>query len=105
MITEGQLRAVNRKVIAERSPLAGFGPLHSFRRADARPQDPGRVAELRIGLLPTSVVFEKGHRIRLAIAGADKDTFSRIPATGTPTISVHHSSVYLSYIELPLRNR
>jgi putative CocE/NonD family hydrolase len=105
MITEGQLRAVNRKVIAERSPLAGFGPLHSFRRADARPLVPGRVAELRIGLLPTSVVFEKGHRIRLAIAGADKDTFSRIPATGTPTISVHHSSVYLSYIELPLRNR
>lgn len=105
MITEGELRAVNRKLIAERSPLAGFGPLHSFRRADARQLRPGRVAELRIGLLPTSVLFQRGHRIRIAIAGADKDTFSRIPTTGTPTISVQRNSVHASYIELPLRDR
>jgi putative CocE/NonD family hydrolase len=105
MITEGELRAINRKVIAERSPLAGFGPLHSFRRRDAQPLQPGKIAELQIGLLPTSVLYKQGHRIRLAIAGADKDTFTRIPATGTPTITVQRTTTHASYVELPLRNR
>ncbi|MGZ6691907.1 MAG: CocE/NonD family hydrolase [Solirubrobacteraceae bacterium] len=105
MITEGELRAINRKVIAERSPLAGFGPLHPYRRADAQPLQPGKVAELQIGLLPTSVLFKQGHRIRLAIAGADKDTFTRVPATGTPTITVQRTRLHASYLELPLRNR
>jgi hypothetical protein len=60
------------------------------------------VAELTFGLLPTSVLIRKGHRIRIAIAGHDKDTFRRIPAEGTPTITVAKDREYASFFELPV---
>jgi len=77
-ITEGCLRARHRKV--SKAPYAFTGPWHSFRREDAQQLVPDVVAELRIGLFPTSVLFRKEHRIRLAFAGADKGTF--MPMTG-----------------------
>jgi uncharacterized protein len=82
-----------------------FGPYHSFRRADGEPLAPGRLAELRFGLLPTSVLIRKGHRIRVAIAGADSGTFARIPATGNPVITVARSNTHASAIDLPIRPR
>jgi hypothetical protein len=63
---------------------------------------PGQVTTLQFGLIPTSVVFRKGHRIRLALSGADKDTFKRIPETGGATWTVHHSATPPSYVELPV---
>lgn len=50
------------------------------------PLKPGEVAELRFALQSISVLVKKGHRLRVAIAGHDEDTFIRIPAEGTPTI-------------------
>ena len=41
-------------------------------------------AEIAIAMHPTSALFKKGHRIRLAIGGADKDTLARIPQDETP---------------------
>ena len=35
------------------------------------PLEPGEVAELAFGMHPTSVLFQEGHRIRIAIAGHD----------------------------------
>jgi predicted acyl esterase len=49
------------------------------------------------------VLIEKGHRIRIAIAGADRDTFGRLPATGQPVITVGRSAQYPSGVELPVR--
>jgi predicted acyl esterase len=54
--------------------------------------------------MPT-VLIEKGHRLRIAIAGHDKDTFARIPTEGTPEISVQRNSVYASHVDLPMRER
>jgi predicted acyl esterase len=62
---------------------------------------PGIVDQARFALFPTSVLIKKGHRIRIAIAGADKDTFLRIPAEGTPTITIERNSRFASYVELP----
>ena len=104
-ITEGELRALHRKVSKRKPPYRVFGPYHSFLRADAEPLAPGRSAELRFALLPTSVLLRKGHRLRVAIAGHDKDTFARIPARGTPVVTVARSSAHPSSIDLPVRRR
>ena len=101
-ITEGQLRALHRKVSDEAPPYVIHGPYHSFLRKDGMPLVPGEVARLAFELMPTSVVFQAGHRIRIAIAGADKDTFRRIPEEGSATIRVHRSTNYPSRIILPV---
>jgi putative CocE/NonD family hydrolase len=101
-LTEGELRALHRRVSNEQSPVKLPIPYHSYLKKDAMPLVPGQVAELKFGLQPISVLVKKGHRLRVAIAGHDKDTFIRIPAQGTPTIVVQHNSRALSMIELPI---
>jgi putative CocE/NonD family hydrolase len=102
-LTEGQLRALHRKVSKETPPPhATPVPYHSFKRKDASPLVPGEVAGLKFGMLPTSVLIKKGHRVRVAIAGHDKSVFARIPAEGTPTISVARNREHASFIDLPV---
>jgi uncharacterized protein len=101
-LTEGQLRAIHRRVCDREPPLKLFVPHHSFLREDAMPLVPGEVAELRFGLLPVSALVRKGHRLRLAIAGHDKGTFARIPTQGQPTITVRRSLHHTSHIDIPV---
>jgi putative CocE/NonD family hydrolase len=101
-ITEGQLRALHRRVTERRPPLTLFAPHHSFLREDGMPLVPGEVAELRFGLLPTSCRVRRGHRLRVAIAGHDKDTFARIPDEGMATIAVQRNSRNASRIDLAI---
>ena len=63
---------------------------------------PEQITELTFGLLPTSVLIRKGHRIRIAIAGHDAGTFTRIPAEGQQVITVVHNEAYASSINLPV---
>lgn len=100
-ITEGGLRAIHRAEEGTRFPGE---PLHGFREADAEPLVPGEWTTLRFRLWPTSVLFRRGHRIRLAIAGADADTFDRVPAQGTPTITLARGADG-SVLELPVAPR
>ncbi len=104
-VTEGQLRASHRKVSEETPPYVQQVPYHSFKRADMMPLVPGEQAELTFGLLPTSVLIRKGHRLRLAVAGHDEGTFVRIPAQGTPTIKVSRNQNGPSCIDLPVAAR
>lgn len=99
---EGQLRLIHRRVSEEEPPFVTAAPYHSFKEADAEPMTPGVAAEITFGLHPTSVLFRAGHRIRVAIAGADADTFARIPAEGTPTWTVERSPEQTSHILLPI---
>jgi putative CocE/NonD family hydrolase len=99
-VTEGQLRGIHRLVTAP--PYRVLYPYHSFRERDAAPMTPGALSEIRFGLLPTSVLFQRGHRIRLALAGADKDTFARVPADGAVTWWVSRTASAPSYVELPV---
>jgi uncharacterized protein len=101
-VTEGQLRALHRKVSSEAPPYALFGPFHSFLAKDALPMKPGEVAEIEIAMHPTSVLFKKGHRVRLAIAGADKDTFVRIPENETPRWTIERNRTRASELVLPV---
>jgi putative CocE/NonD family hydrolase len=101
-VTEGVLRGIHRKVSEEPSSWKRPIPYHSFLAADAEPMVPGEVAELAIGMEPTSFLFREGHRIRIAIGGHDATAFRRIPATGTPVLSVQRNNVHPSFIELPV---
>jgi predicted acyl esterase len=80
-------------------------PYHTFKEVDARPLVPGKVAELSFGLLPTSVLIRKGHRIQVSIAGHDAGTFVRVPAQGTPVITLERDKRRASYIDLPVVQR
>ncbi len=104
-VTEGELRALHRKVAAAPAPTWQAGPYHSFRRADALPLLPGVPAELAFELLPTSYLFKAGHRIRIAIAGADAGHFAPVPAvvTSTQTLTVYRDRARPSRISLPVR--
>jgi putative CocE/NonD family hydrolase len=101
-LTEGQLRAAHRKVSADEPPYRVVGPYHSFKRKDSSPLVPGEITEITFELMPVSVVVRGGHRLRVAIAGADADTFQRIPEVGAPIIMVYRSAAHPSHIVLPI---
>lgn len=100
-VTEGQLRALHRRVSAGTPPYRQVVPYRTFARADAQPLVPGEISELRFDLLPTSYLFQAGHRIRIAIAGVDASHFAILPG-GPPTVRIHRSSAHPSHIDLPV---
>ena len=101
MLAEGQLRAIHRAV-SDTPTHATFGPFHSFASGDGRPMVPGETTNLSFALLPVSALVRKGHAIRVAIAGHDKDTFIRVPETGDPVIKVYRQQGNASWIDLPV---
>jgi putative CocE/NonD family hydrolase len=100
-LTEGILRAIHRKLSTDPPPYKQFVPYHSFKRADAMPLVPGETAELTFGLNPISVLIRSGWKVRVSIAGADKDTFTRIPAAGRPNVEILIGGGTASFIEIP----
>ena len=101
-VTEGQLRALHRRASPLEPPYVQSGPYHAYTRADGRALVPGEVAELSFDLLPTSYLFRQGHRVRIAVAGADKDHFALIPPDGPPTLRVHREADHASHVVLPV---
>ncbi len=97
-LTEGGLRLIHRKRSSD--PAFEEPAFHSFSRADAEPMVPGEVETVSLRLWPTSVLIGRGHRLRLAIAGADDGTFVRVPASGDPTITVHWDTQGTSMLRL-----
>jgi putative CocE/NonD family hydrolase len=102
-LDEGALRAVNCKQMdAHERRYNPLGPAPSNSRHDAQPLVPGKPAELKFCMWPTSVLLRKGHQIRVAIAGADAGVFRRCPAVGDVTWTVHRQRTLASYVELPI---
>jgi putative CocE/NonD family hydrolase len=102
-VTEGVLRALHRKEAENPVHHATTWPFRNFSRADAAPLQAGRPEKLRFALLPTSWIFQKGSRVRLAIAGADIDHFVQIPHGRPPRLTLHHGGPMASALELPWR--
>ncbi len=100
-VTEGQLRAIHRRLSGEMPPYQQAVPYRTFKHGDALPLVRGEVADLVFDLLPTSYLFQPGHRIRVAIAGADASHFGLLPG-GPPTVAVHRSRLHASRIDLPV---
>lgn len=98
-VTEGMLRARHRRIDPDppyRTPVV----YRSYTRAAAAPLPPGRPVELVIPLLPTSYEFGRGHRLRVALAGADAGHFAPIEPQAT-VLGVHRGAAHPSRIELP----
>jgi len=57
----------------------------------------------RLVNLPTSVLLRNGHRIRMALAGADASLFERVPGEGTPKLTVYREAQRASYLDLPVK--
>lgn len=100
-VTEGALRALHRRVGDGPAPYRQSVPYRTFKRGDAQPLGSGEIAELTFDLIPTSYLFRRGHRIRLAIAGADASHFAVLPAAAG-TLGVHRSRLCASRIDLPV---
>ncbi len=105
-LTEGELRAVVRRETDQAPLYRKYGPHRTELRDDAMPLIPGEPAEIVFDLWATSALIREGHRILVAVAGADEGTFLRYPRDGgIPTLTVHRGGPRLSRIELPMRDR
>jgi putative CocE/NonD family hydrolase len=101
-ITEGCLRASHRALT--KPPHARLGlPYHSGLRKDTA-KLPNEPVELVFDLLPTGRHFPAGHRIRIAVACADKDSYQTPPSSPAPTITVFRDAEHPSYVILPVVN-
>jgi hypothetical protein len=96
-VSEGQLSARHRAV-AKKVDVETVGVPRSFLRADASSLQADEVVEMKLDLLPFSHRFGAGHRVRVAIAGADVDHFAR---TRQREIRVHMGPDWRCRIELP----
>ena len=101
LLTEGELRAIHR-LVSDKPDYETFGPFHSFASKDGQPMVPDEIANLSFALLPVSALVRKGHAIRVAIAGHDRDTFIRVPEVGDPVIQVYRQQGNVSWIDLPV---
>ncbi len=100
-ITEGVLRASHRKL--SQAPYNYMNlPYHRSFAEDVEPLPAGQPVELVFDLHPTSNIFNAGHRIRVAITGADQPNFETPEPSPAPTVSVYRNGKAASYIELPV---
>jgi putative CocE/NonD family hydrolase len=85
------------------SALIVDGSLNGTRRrslTDPQPMTPGEVYELDIPMWPTGWVLQPGHRLRLAISGAD---FSNLWPTPEPArLSIYRDAQHPSRLVLPI---
>lgn len=107
-VTEGQLRALSRKVSEKVPPYWQAGPYRTYLREEAEPMPPeknGEIEEITFELWPTSVAVPKGHRLRVALAGADAGNFAHYPKSGEiPVWSIERTALHPSHIVLPVRD-
>jgi len=93
----GGLRASLRK--EEPAPYNNLGlPWHPFLEADVQPLVPGEPVELQFDVLPLSMIFEVGHKIRVVLTFANSATPQITPA---PTVTVYRDQTHPSSITLP----
>jgi len=98
-VTEGALRASHRKASSPPYKVNGV-PFQSGRKRDQSPLPPKEV-EIAIDLLPTSYAFDRGHRVRLTVAFADRDNLASTSTPGS-TVAIRSGGAKASHLELPV---
>jgi len=106
-MTEGCLRASCRQTAPAPAPAdhPHDGPYHPCTVATQRHLVPGEPALLEIALHPTSWLLRAGVRVRLALAGADRDHLARVPFGRAPTFCILHGLQHPSALDLPVTPR
>ncbi len=102
VLTAGRLRASHRALDLEKSTSSRPYHIHGQRQM----LTPNEAVELQIEVWPTSMVFEKGSRLLMIVAGDSKATLmatgltSRKSKFGLETI--HMGGQYDSYLQIPV---
>lgn len=99
-VTEGLLRATHRGT-TEIPLYKEIGPARTHTRGEAAPLKAGEVVFLQADMIPTSYLFQKGHRIKISIAGSDIDHFEQLHPEGY-NFQVHYGAAYPSRVVLPI---
>jgi len=104
-ITEGALRASCRAVAEAPPDHPHPGPYHPCTLDAQIYLAPGEPARLEIAMHPTSWLVRPGHRLRLALAGADRDHLARVPFGASPLLSVLRGGTHASALHVPMAPR
>jgi putative CocE/NonD family hydrolase len=99
-ITEGNLRASHRAIST--APFEYLGLPYHRSYAEDIADLPDQPVELVFDLIPTSYIFGVGHRIRVTITCADKDTALTPQLNPPPTVHIYRDADHASYIVLPI---
>jgi putative CocE/NonD family hydrolase len=65
--------------------------------------EPGQVYELNVDLWSTSLVFNKGHRLRVAVSSSNSPRFEANPNTGKPFRADQETRVAKNTLHLSLQ--
>ncbi len=99
-ITEGCLRASHRNASPASHKRLGLPYHRSFEQDVTRLS--GEPVRLVFDLHPTAKRFKVGHRIRVAITCADRDSHQHIQHDLAPTLTVLREARYRSHLVLPV---
>ncbi|NVJ90646.1 MAG: CocE/NonD family hydrolase [Methylocystaceae bacterium] len=94
-ITEGILRALFRSEAVTPDTIKINWPYRTYHRDSAKPLIIGKEQTIRIPFLPTAWTLSKGSRLRLSVAGGDKDHFKKVPHGKLPEITVNLAQTHL----------
>jgi uncharacterized protein len=100
-LTEGFLRLHHRKTRSGGCDPAR-GTERSFARRDGSDVLPGELMQIEIPFLPVAARIRAGHRLRLALAGADAGTFPML-SDAPSTWSIAYGGTQGSSLSLPLK--
>ena len=101
-VTEGAIRASNRAL--HDASFDTFGtPWHRGYEVDQEDLPTGEPVELVFDMLPSSYVFQEGHRVRITIVGADQSTYPDEGLDPAPVVKIYRSPHYKSRLELPVK--
>jgi len=100
-ISEGMLRASHKKLSEPPFDYMGL-PYHRSYEQDMETLSSNRPYELVFDLLPTSNVFDEGHRIRVAVTCADQKNFKTPELDPAPQITVFRKNDFPSSVVLPI---
>ncbi|HZR48526.1 MAG TPA: CocE/NonD family hydrolase [Streptosporangiaceae bacterium] len=103
-VTEGQLALQDRALTApgENPAWRMFRTPRSYDQAAASPFPAGVPQQITFDMLPTSVLFRPGDKIRITIAAADPDNFQLLPADGNASYRISSTVTHPSSVELPV---
>jgi len=100
-ISEGELRGSHRALTDP--PYNNLGlPYHSHREADLIDLPGNDPEELTFDIMPVSMVFNAGHRIRVTVTCADKDNMETLVISPPPVVNLYRNNRFASKISLPV---